>query len=671
MEQTDRRLVERVREGDREAFGDLVDRYRDMVYGLGYHLTHDFEAARDLAQEAFVQAYLKLGQLRDPERFSGWLRRIATNVHRNQLERREVATVALEDAGEVPDTRRPSEIEVVVREALAKLREPERLALTLHYVNGYSHADIGGFLGVRPETVKTRLARARQHLKTEVMAMVEDSFGEHKLPEEFTKETVEAAVERANALMQDGKFGEAYWAYRNLIKPSGFGPTIQGCETILRERPRYVPALIGLGFAKWQAGELEEALTLFHQVLEREPGNGMATIAIEQLLATTRRHDELDAFREERQKSQPRPAAHYHADRASDFLGMGRPDEAERELRLALAAEPHEAQQAARVMLAKILVARGDFAAAAPLMATAISAASGQMEASYYRWQIAISHYHAGKYGEAIEALRAILMSEDLNRENLVPEGTLFLLERCHFETGRLDAFADFCRDLIPQMPDRELADRARWYLALFLESRMLAGEALAEFERLGAIPAKCWRVVLPFGGGHGANMAAVYPPEEGVDLSATYVGKLGSKLRWERPYSEGAGVQLDLYAHAAVSAVGSIAAAWGVGYGYMQVISPRARDAVLRFGASGSVQVWVNRDSVFAGSSATGAPDMHAAPMRLKRGRNEVLVKLGAQEGDTRNPRLRGANYLWSLFSRITDKDGEPLRELTFPLEQ
>ncbi len=71
MALTDGQLVGRVRSGDREAFGDLVGRYRDMVYGLGYHLTNDFEEARDLAQEAFVQAYLKLGQLRDPDRFSG------------------------------------------------------------------------------------------------------------------------------------------------------------------------------------------------------------------------------------------------------------------------------------------------------------------------------------------------------------------------------------------------------------------------------------------------------------------------------------------------------------------------------------------------------------------------------------------------------------------------
>ncbi len=208
---TTRQLVERARQGDRQAFGDLVERYRDMVYGLGYHLTTDFESARDLAQEAFVQAYLKLGQLRGPDRFPGWLRQIITNVHHNLTRRREVTSVALEEASDVPDRRQPSEIEVVVREALSKLREPERLALTLHYINGYSHAEIGGFLGVRPEAVKTRLARARQHLKAEVMAMVEDTFEKKKLPTEFTEETVEEALKRALVARDTAEFGIASW----------------------------------------------------------------------------------------------------------------------------------------------------------------------------------------------------------------------------------------------------------------------------------------------------------------------------------------------------------------------------------------------------------------------------------------------------------------------------
>jgi len=210
MGATDVQLVLRTRAGETEAFGDLVHRYRDMVYGLGYYLTGDFEASRDLAQEAFVQAYLKLGQLREPERFAGWLRQIAVNIHRTQHRQRQVTEVSLgrhaESAREGP---LPSEIGVVVQEALSKLRPTERLALTLHYVNGYTHAEIGGFLGVRPETVKTRLARARKHLKQEVIAMVEDSFERTKLPDDFTEETVAEALRRGQAALQEDDYEAA------------------------------------------------------------------------------------------------------------------------------------------------------------------------------------------------------------------------------------------------------------------------------------------------------------------------------------------------------------------------------------------------------------------------------------------------------------------------------
>ena len=60
-------LVGRVRQGDADAYSVLVERYRDAIYGLAFHELHDFEDARDVAQEAFIQAYLHLGQLRVSE----------------------------------------------------------------------------------------------------------------------------------------------------------------------------------------------------------------------------------------------------------------------------------------------------------------------------------------------------------------------------------------------------------------------------------------------------------------------------------------------------------------------------------------------------------------------------------------------------------------------------
>ncbi|MBM3500340.1 MAG: sigma-70 family RNA polymerase sigma factor [Armatimonadetes bacterium] len=183
-------LVQRARRGDRSAFGELVDRYRDMVYGLAYHLTGNFDDARDLTQEALVRAYERLTQLRDANRFPAWLRRITANTHRSLARRRR-------PSGEAPGpevTREPSDLELTVREALSSLRQPDRLALTLHYINGYTHAEIGEFLGQSADVVKTRLARARKRLRTEVTQMVGDAMACERLPAGF-RNGVMAGVE--------------------------------------------------------------------------------------------------------------------------------------------------------------------------------------------------------------------------------------------------------------------------------------------------------------------------------------------------------------------------------------------------------------------------------------------------------------------------------------------
>ena len=71
--------VRRVRTGEREAFADLVERYRDLVYALAWRHLGNAEDARDAAQEAFIQAYLCLDQLREPDRFGPWLRQVTLN----------------------------------------------------------------------------------------------------------------------------------------------------------------------------------------------------------------------------------------------------------------------------------------------------------------------------------------------------------------------------------------------------------------------------------------------------------------------------------------------------------------------------------------------------------------------------------------------------------------
>lgn len=187
---------------DRRAFAALVERYRDAVYAVAYHYLGNCDDAQDATQEAFVRAYLRLGQLRDPERFAPWLRRIAANVSTDFLRRRGEGMLPIEA---VPEPAAPSgagdpervAARLVVRDALARLPEPARLAVTLFYMNGYSQAEIARFLDVPVSTVSSRLQHARERLRGEMIGMVEDVLQEGKPDPEFTRQVVEEAMRRA------------------------------------------------------------------------------------------------------------------------------------------------------------------------------------------------------------------------------------------------------------------------------------------------------------------------------------------------------------------------------------------------------------------------------------------------------------------------------------------
>lgn len=272
---TDGQLVQQTLKGDSEAFGELVDGYRNMAYGLAYHLTGEFEAARDLAQESFIQAYLKLAQLNEAEKFAGWLRQIVLNLHRMQQRRQEVVTIALEEeldlTSQLPP---PSEIEAVVQEALGRLRDQDRLALTLHYIDGYSYTDIAGFLTVRPETIKTRLARARCQLKKEIMNMVEDTLHKEQLPDDFTAKVVSEALRRGQEALFEDDYEKALDAF--------------GQVTALR--PESAEAHAGLGSAyvikslnKSEKDEISKARTEFEEALRHDPRNEAALIGLAEM----------------------------------------------------------------------------------------------------------------------------------------------------------------------------------------------------------------------------------------------------------------------------------------------------------------------------------------------------------------------------------------------------
>ncbi|MHC4481172.1 MAG: RNA polymerase sigma factor, partial [Planctomycetota bacterium] len=208
MSGTDGGLVERTRDGDAQAFAELVERYRDAAYGAALHVLADPSAAAEVAQDAFFRAYRCLDQLRDPGRFSAWLCRIARNLARNRLaqRRRMPALASLEDVPEPvnPDPSAPrsaQEAEVVglIRQLMQRLPDEQRLTFTLFYVDGYSHRDLSQMLGVPVGTVKSRLSNARSRLRKEVVTMAKRVLEEHKPDAEFWRSATGSAGGRVTS----------------------------------------------------------------------------------------------------------------------------------------------------------------------------------------------------------------------------------------------------------------------------------------------------------------------------------------------------------------------------------------------------------------------------------------------------------------------------------------
>ena len=200
MERNDAELIQRILAGDQDAFTPLVNKYQKGVHALAWRKIGDFHIAQEITQDVFLKAYEKLETLKSYELFSGWLYVIAANLCRDWLRKRSLPEQSLEvtdasevdhvsysqhvagkQAAEVDETRRE-----VVKKLLQKLPESERTVVTLHYLGEMTVKAIGEFLGVSPNTVKSRLSRARNRLRKEE-DMIRQNLGSFQLPANLTE----------------------------------------------------------------------------------------------------------------------------------------------------------------------------------------------------------------------------------------------------------------------------------------------------------------------------------------------------------------------------------------------------------------------------------------------------------------------------------------------------
>ncbi|WP_437204784.1 RNA polymerase sigma factor [Planctomicrobium sp. SH664] len=164
-------LVRLAQRGDREAFGLLAKEYETAIFGIAFRRLRNRSEAIEVTQEVFLRAMRKINQLREPERFIGWLKRIAVRMSINRAVRRPKETSQAPDLFNLTSRVSPvdgvleSERALQVRTGLRQLRKLDRETLLAFYFEGQSLKEMSDRFSSPVGTIKRRLHTARNRLK--------------------------------------------------------------------------------------------------------------------------------------------------------------------------------------------------------------------------------------------------------------------------------------------------------------------------------------------------------------------------------------------------------------------------------------------------------------------------------------------------------------------------
>jgi RNA polymerase sigma-70 factor (ECF subfamily) len=160
------RTIARWRDGDRDAFQEVVDRYGLQVLRTARMILRDEALAEDATQETFLKAWRQIGSLRDEEP-GPWLNRIATNEAISTYRRRHRFQALAERFGRLSGSKRnvSTEARMDLARALDRLKPEQRAAVVLHYYQDLSVEDAAKALGIPVDTMKSRLKTALRRLR--------------------------------------------------------------------------------------------------------------------------------------------------------------------------------------------------------------------------------------------------------------------------------------------------------------------------------------------------------------------------------------------------------------------------------------------------------------------------------------------------------------------------
>jgi RNA polymerase sigma factor (sigma-70 family) len=166
---THRELVERCKQGQREAQFELYHLYSRAMYNTALRMVQHPHDAEDLLQSIFVEVFTKLESFRYESSVGAWIKRIAVNKSINFLKSRRMAFQELNQHADLPESSdadyTPRYTVEAINRAISALPEGYRVVFSLYAVEGYDHEEIGQVLGISEATSKSQYSRARAKLR--------------------------------------------------------------------------------------------------------------------------------------------------------------------------------------------------------------------------------------------------------------------------------------------------------------------------------------------------------------------------------------------------------------------------------------------------------------------------------------------------------------------------
>ena len=202
MVENDVQLIHRILSGDEAAFTALVRKYQKGVHALAWRKVGDFHIAEEITQDTFLQVHKKLTTLQNPNQFAGWLYVITNRMCIRWFKNKKPTMLSLEKTSgtevdkssyklyvsEQRETKAAEHHYEIVKELLKKLPESERTVVTLHYLGEMTAKEIGNFLGVSANTIKSRLQRAKKRLRAQNEdPLVRETLGSFQLTPNLTE----------------------------------------------------------------------------------------------------------------------------------------------------------------------------------------------------------------------------------------------------------------------------------------------------------------------------------------------------------------------------------------------------------------------------------------------------------------------------------------------------